>query len=265
MEEFRWDPVDLGFTLISDEKSGCKECTYTQNEIKSMEFKKGYVKIYELKDRVQPSKYELDGKFFKRSNAHGYEEILVENDKHSQSFNSYTADDIEKLLMLISERTRELERYGLGENISISRYLNGHDYWDLVLLPIPRHRAEKCFVCEGLNYVGNRGVYKTGNIAAYVPFSPKKNELMRITTVKHTAIEGLDNVVAFDIANLIIKIIKKIPKDATINIKQSGTDHFEINIFAGETDPIDSLGITRLNYSPEETAGKISEKLGDGK
>ncbi|MEM0144004.1 MAG: hypothetical protein QXL94_08735, partial [Candidatus Parvarchaeum sp.] len=196
MEEFRLDPVDLTFDLISDEKTGCRECMPEDTAIKSIEFKNGYLKVYEAKDRVQPSGYQLDGKFFKRSNAHGYEELIIENEKHSASFDSYSADDIEKLLLIVSERLEELKKYDIGRNISVSRYVNGHDYWDLIILPIPMHNTQKCHICESLNYIGNREVYKTENIVAYVPFSPKKNELIRITTLKHTAIEGLDSVIA---------------------------------------------------------------------
>ncbi|MCL4398669.1 MAG: hypothetical protein M1322_00030 [Candidatus Parvarchaeota archaeon] len=265
MEEFRLDPVDLTFDLISNEKTGCRECLPAENAVKSIEFKNGYIKVYEMKDRVQPSKYQLDGKFFKRSNAHGYEELIVENEKHSANFASYSADDIEKLLLVVAERLNELKAYEIGKNISVSRYVNGHDYWDMVILPIPMHNLEKCHICESLNYTGNREVYKTENIIAYVPFSPKKNELLRITTRKHTAIEDLDSIVAFDIANLLMKIIGKLTKEITFDIKQSGADHFEIEVLAGENDPIEALGITRINYSPEETAKKVSEKLTDGK
>ena len=265
MEEFRLDPVDLTFDLISNEKTGCRECLPEVDAIKSLEFKNGYIKMYQMKDRVQPSRYQLDGKFFKLSNAHGYEESIVENTKHSANFASYSADDIEKLLLVVSERLNELKAYDLGKNISVSRYVNGHDYWDLVILPIPMHNTQKCHICEGLNYTGNREVYKTENIIAYVPFSPKKNELLRITTIKHTAIEGLDSVIAFDIANLLIKIISKLTKEITFDIKQSGADHFEIEALVGESDPIEALGITRINHSPEETAKKISKKLTDGK
>ncbi|MCL4373046.1 hypothetical protein M1384_03215 [Candidatus Parvarchaeota archaeon] len=265
MEEFRLDPVDFAFDLISNEKTGCRECLPPESSIKSIEFKKGYIRVYEMKDRIQPSRYQLDGKFFKRSNAHGYEELIVENDKHSSSFSGYSADDIEKLLLIISERLNELKAYEIGKNISVSRYVNGHDYWDLVILPIPLQTAQKCHICESLNYIGNREVYKTENIKAYVPFSPKKNELLRITTTKHMAIEELDSVIAFDIANLLIKIMKKLTKEITFDIKQSGADHFEIEVIMGETDPIEALGITRINYSPEESAKNINEKMNDGK
>jgi hypothetical protein len=265
MEEFRMDPVDLTFDLISSEKTGCRECLTAGDAIKSIEFKKGYIKIYEMKDRVQPSIYQLEGKFFKHSNAHGYEELIVEDESHSANFASYSADDIEKLLLIVSERLNELKGYNIGRNISVSRYVNGHDYWDLVILPIPKHSAERCHICESLSYVGNREVYKTENIIGYVPFSPKKNELLRITTIKHSAIENLDNVIAFDIANLLIKIMNKFTKGITFDIKQSGTEHFEIEVIAGERDPIEALGVTRINYSPEKTAKKISEKLTDGK
>ena len=265
MEEFRLDPVDLAFDLISNEKTGCRECLPLEKAVKSIEFKKGYLRVYEMKDRVQPSRYQLDGKFFKQSNTHGYEELIVENEKHSSSFAGYSADDVEKLLLIISERLNELKTYEIGKNISVSRYVNGHDYWDLVILPIPMHNTQKCHVCESLNYVGNRAVYKTENIIAYVPFSPKKNELLRITTVKHTAIEELDSVIAFDLANLLIKTVGKLSKEITFDIKQSGADHFEIEVLAGECDPIEALGITRINYFPEESAKKISEKMNDGK
>lgn len=265
MEEFRLDPVDLTFDLLSNEKAGCRECMPLKDSIKSIEFKGGYIKIYEVKDRVQPSKYQLEGTFFKHSNAHGYEELIVENEKHSSNFLSYSADDIEKLLIIISERLNELKNYDLGKNISVSRYVNGHDYWDLVVLPVPMHNTEKCYVCESLNYTGNREVYKTEKLIAYTPFSPKKNELLRITTIKHTPAEEIDNVLAFDIANFLIKITKKIKKDITFCIKQSGAEHFEIEVMSGNIDPIDILGINRINYSPEETAKKISEKLADGK
>ncbi len=265
MEEFRLDPIDFTFDLISSEKTGCRECIPIENALKSIEFKKGYIRVYEMKDRVQPSRYQLDGKFFKRSNAHGYEELIVESENHSSTFSSYTADDIEKLLLIISERLNELKTYEIGKNISVSRYVNGHDYWDLVILPIPMQNTQKCHVCEGLNYVGNREVYKTENITVYVPFSPKKNELLRITTIKHTSIEELDNIIAFDIANIMIKIMGKITKEITFDIKQSGSDHFEIEVIAGESDPIDALGITRINYFPEDSAKKIGEKMNDGK
>ncbi len=265
MEEYRFDPMDLSFALVSDEKSECKECIYNKNEIKSIEFKNGYIKIYEIKDRVQPSKYELSGQFLKKSNAHGYEEILVENNKHSSSIRNYGADDIEKILLILSERVAEIKKYDIGENISISRHVNGHDYWDAVSLPIPRHTSEKCFVCESVKNVGNREAFRTSSIVSYIPFSPNKNEIMRITTVKHTRFEDLDSVVAFDIANLLVKIIKNIKKDITINIMQSGAEHFEILIFAGDVDPVEALGIKRINYSPEETAKALREELNDGK
>ncbi|MCL4362794.1 MAG: hypothetical protein OH338_02095 [Candidatus Parvarchaeota archaeon] len=265
MEEFRLDPVDLTFDLVSNERTGCRECLPVENAVKSIEFKGGYLRVYEIKDRVQPSRYQLDGKFFKRSNAHGYEELIVENEKHSANFVAYSADDIEKLLLLISDRLKELKAYDIGKNISVSRYVNGHDYWDLVILPIPMHNTQKCHVCESLNYTGNREIYKTENIIAYVPFSPKKNEIARITTLKHTAIEELDSVVAFDLANLLIKIINKFTKEITFNIKQSGADHFELDVLAGENDPIDALGINRISYFPEEAAKKMSEKLNNGK
>ena len=265
MEEFRFDPVDFAFDLISNEKTGCRECIPEENAIKSIEFKNKYLRIYEMKDRLQPSRYQLDGKFFKRSNAHGYEELIVEDEKHSSVFSSYNADDIEKLLLIISERINELKRYEIGKNISVSRYVSGHNYWDLVILPIPMQNTDKCHVCESLNYVGNREVYKTENITAYVPFSPKKNELLKITTIKHTAIEELDSVIAFDIANLMIKIMQKLTKEITFDIKQSGSDHLEIDVIAGEIDPVDALGITRINYFPEDSAKKIHEKMNDGK
>ncbi len=265
MEEFRLDPVDLGFALISGEKGGCRECMDAKTEIKAIEFRNAYLKVYEMKDRLQPSKYELSGNVFKRSNAHGYEEILVENDSHSPNFSKYSADDIEELLLIISGRLKELRNYKIGSNISVSRYLNGHDYCDLVILPIPKHVLDKCYVCVNARQAGNRAVYKTEHVIAYIPFSPKKNDVLRIAPVKHLPIEDLDSVIAFDIANLIKKITGGAPNNATINIRQSGADHFEISLLAGDSDPVDSLGITRLNYSPEETAKKMSEKLNNGR
>ncbi len=264
MEEYRFDPIDLTFSLVSNEKEDCKECLYKKDEIKTIEFRNGYLKIYEIKDRLQPSKYELTGDFFKKSNAHGYEEIIVENDKHSSNFRSYSADDIEKLLLIISQRIEEIKGYDVGENVSISRYINGHDYWDVVLMPIPRHTIDKCFVCQDIKNVGNREVFKTENIIAYIPFSPNRNEIVNITTNKHVSIEQLDSVIAFDIANLIIKIIKRIKNELTINIIQSGTNHFYISIFAGNIDPIEAIGVKRIKYSPEETAKKLSEELNNG-
>ena len=264
MAEYRFDPIDLDFSLVSGEKDGCKECVYSKDEIKSIEFKNGYIKVYEIKDRLQLSKYELTGQFFKKSNAHGYEEIIVEDDKHAANFRNYGADEVEKLLLVASERAGEIKKYNIGDNISISRYVNGHDYWDLTATPIPRHLSEKCFVCEGAKNIGNREIFKTENVTAYVPFSPKKNEMIRITTNKHTSIDKLDSVVAYDIANLLIKIIKKIKGELTIVIIESGADHFLIAIFSGNIDPIEALGIKRINYSPEETAKKLSEELNDG-
>ncbi len=265
MEEYRLDPVDLGFSLVSTEKSGCKECIYNKNELKSIEFKNGYLKIYELKDRVQPSKYELAGQFLKKSNAHGYEEIIVENEKHSPNFRSYNADDIEKLLLVISDRIKDIKKYDIGNNISISRYVDAHDYWDVLVLPVPRHIPEKCFVCENMKNAGNRVVFKTSGVIGYVPFAPKRNEMLKITPVKHTAIDQLDEVIAFEIANFLMKTMKKLRQGITINIMQSGAEHFEINLMVGEIDPVDALGINRINYSPEETAKKLSEELDDGK
>ncbi len=265
MEEFRLDPEDLSFTLISNEKSDYKECANKQNEIKSIEFGKGYLKIYELKDRIQPSNYELNGKFFKRSNAHGYEEILVEDDLHLINFLKYSADDIERLLLIISERIGELKKYNIGENIAVSRYVNGHDYWDLVILPIPRHNIENCYVCESIKHIENREIYRTEQILAYIPFSPKKEEILVITTLRHTPIEDIDTVIAFDIANLIKKLISFMPQDITITIMEMADNHLEIKIQTGNVDPVDSLGIKRLNYYPEEMAKKMAEKLSDGK
>lgn len=265
MEEYRFDPIDMSFSLVSDEKEDCKECAYTKDEIKSIEFKNGYVKIYEIKDRVQPSKYELTGQFFKKSNAHGYEEIIVENDRHSPSLINYEAEDLEKMLLIISSRVEEIKKYEIGNNISASRYVNGHDYWDLVILPIPRYTAEKCFICSGMKNLESREVFRTSSIVAYIPFSPNKNDVIRITTIKHTPIEELDSVVAFDISTLLMKIIKKLKSDITINIMQSGTDHFEVSVLSGNVDPVEALGIKRVKYSPEETAKKLSEELNDGK
>ncbi|EFD92949.1 MAG: hypothetical protein BJBARM5_0323 [Candidatus Parvarchaeum acidophilus ARMAN-5] len=265
MEEYRLNPLDFSFSLLSDEKGGCKECIYNKDEIKSIEFKNGYVKVYEIKDRVQPSKYELTGQFFKKSNSHGYEEIIVENNKHSPNLRNYSAEDIENLLLIISNRLEEIKKYKIGDNFSITRYVDGHDYWDFVVLPIPRHITEKCYVCESIKNIGNREVFRTSNISGYIPFSPNTNEILKIAPLKHTSLDKLDNVVAFDLSNLLMKIIKNIKRELTISIIQSGNEHFEVSLLAGNVDPVEALGIKRINYSPEETAKKLREEIDYGK
>ncbi len=271
MNEFRLDPESLVFTLITKKTDECRACTTKDKAISSMEFLKGFVRIYEIKDDVQPSKYELVGDFFKSSNADGYEEILVDSEKHENNLMAYGVEEIEKLLNILvnrvndlqPERENELEPYKLGENLVISRSSGGHGYFDLIITKIPKKEGKLCFGCESIKNSGNREVYKTENFVVYVPFAPKYGFELVIAPRQHLQFKLCDSSRLFDLAAIIKKIFNAFGKELNMAVSQNAQGHFKVTISNGKLDSYSMLGINRVENSPDILAKEIrdSKKL----
>ena len=264
MNEFRLDPETLNFTLISEGPLNCPACKKGIKPIAAADFRKDYIRAYEIKDNIQPSKFELSGEFLKTSRADGYEEILVDSEKHGDPFESYTPEEIESLLMFISQRVKSMEKYEFGKNLEVSRYLKGHGLFDMIVLDIPNHDKGKCMECAEISNAGVREIYRNEHVIAYVPFAPRDGFEFAITPLKHISITDLDQVLAFDIAAVIKKFTRFAGGDTTISVHQPGNSHFSIRFYQGERNPFEILGIEKIDYYPESLAKEAGEKLKDG-
>lgn len=267
MNEFRLDPESLAFTLVTRKVNGCKACKEKGKEVSSVAFGNGFVRAYEVKDDVQPSKYELSGEFFKSSNADGYEEVIIDNENHENNFNKYGVEEVEKLLEIITERLKELlpnrenelEPYKLGQNLIITRPISEHGYFNLLLLQIPNKESKNCFECESIKNVSNREVYRTENFLVYVPFAPKTDFELVIAPKKHISFKACDSILLFDLAAIIKRTFAAIDNKLTWAIMQSSHGHFKIKIFREKIDAYGLLGINKVNVSPDILAKEIRD------
>ncbi len=261
MNEFRLDPETMNFTLVSEAKLDCPACRKDIKPIAAADFKSDYIRVYEIKDSVQPSKFELSGELLKSSKADGYNEIIVDSKEHGDPFSSYSAEDVENLLMFVSSRVKSMDKYSFGKNIEISRYLRGHGFFDLVILDIPNYDKSKCIECAYVANTGSREAYRTEHFVAYTPFAPRTGLILSVSPLKHIQITDIDPVTAFDLAGLIKKVINALGDDVTMTIHQPGNGHFSVRFYAGERNPFSLLGINKISLAPEELAKEIGEKL----
>jgi hypothetical protein len=267
MNELRLDPESLSFTLVTKKSTACKACKEKDKALASFPFKKGLVRVYEIRDDVQPSKYELSGDFFKKSNADGYEEVLSENEGHEDKFKGYSAEEIESLFSILvnrvnelqPERTVELEPYNVGQNLTIVRNGGEHGFFDLFMLQVPKKEGKICFECESIKNVGDREVYKTENFIVYVPFAPKKDFELVISPKKHLSFKRCDPVLLFDLAGALKRVLEMNNKKMTWAIIQGGEGHFKIKMFEGEVDPYEILGINRIDTNPDVLAKELRD------
>ncbi len=262
MNEFRLDPESLSFTLITSKVDGCKACKEKGKEVFSIPSSHGLVRAFEIKDDVQPSKYELSGEFFKSSPADGYEEVVVDNEKHEDKLKTYTVEEIEELLAILKDRLDALNKYNLGQNLVITRAPEEHGYFDLLLLPIPRKEAKGCFECESLKNPGNREIYSTENFLVYVPFAPKADFEMVVAPKKHIGFSQCDPMLLFDLAGIIKKLSAIREKETTWAILQSGHGHFKLKFFGGKTTPYDILEVKKATINPDLLAKEIRDTKG---
>ncbi len=261
MNEFRLDLESVSFSLISKPTEGCKVCRNKEPEIASIPFKSGMIKVYEIKDDVQPSKFELRGDLFKSSVADGYEEILVDSQKHGDAFRGYSKEDMEKLFEIISDRVKSLKSYELGENLIVTRYLKGHGAFDLNLLHIPTKEGDKCIECEYIKQTSDREIYSDENVIAYVPFAPKNEIDITISPKKHISIDEVDPIVLFDITGLLKRLVDIVNEKSTLVILQKADGHFKLKLYGGDVSQFDVLDIKKLVNSPENVAKGLKEKL----
>jgi galactose-1-phosphate uridylyltransferase len=259
MNEFRLDPESLSFTLVTKEDPACKACIEKEKARESVPFKHGFARIYEIKDDVQTSKFELSGEIFKSSNAHGYEEIIVDDENHKDAFKTYIQDDIEKLLMILVEQTIYIEKYDLGQNLVIKREMNAHGYFDLLVLPVPKKESKTCFECESIKNTGNREVYKTEHFIIYVPFAPKYNFELIIAPKKHIPFSAADPVILFDMAGIIKRVVNSYNNINSWAIVQDANNHFKIKLFGKDVDPYEIAGVRKITTNPDVLAKTIRD------
>ena len=263
MGEMRLDPENLNYTIIFKKNTGdCKVCSIKDAPIEILDFGSSHVKVYEVKTEVQPSKFELQGERFKSSPSHGYEEIIVDREKHGDNFLSLNPEDIAKLLSIVSHRVDSLSKYKIGGNVVINRYLSGHGAFDLYVLPIPKFEGKGCSVCKDNSNTLNREIYRGENFVIYTKFAPISNVDIVISPIKHLSLEALDEVLMFDLAGLIHKLLNALSsKDLSIIIYESKEKHFTLNILSGDVSVYRFLQINEINESPEDLASSLRAKF----
>lgn len=267
MNEFRLDPESLSFTLVTGKSTACKACRDKDTALLSLPFGRGMARIFQVKDDIQPSKYELRGGLFKLSEADGYEEVIVDNENHSDAFKDYSTEDVEKLLSVLADRVKELrpegdsrpEPYKVGENTIITRGAKEHGYFDLLMLRIPKKERAQCFECESLKNTGGREIYKNENFTVYVPFTPRNGFDLVLAPNKHMAFASCDPVMLFDVASMVKKVLGVTDKKLTWSIIERGDGHFKIRFVEGDVEPYTMLGISRIDINPEMMAKGIRE------
>ncbi len=254
MNEFRLDNDSMSFTLISEGKDGCKACAVNGEPLASVPFDRGFTNIYEVKSDIQPSKYELVGSFFKSSGAHGYEEIIVENKEHDNNIRKYTIEEIEQLLSIVVDRTNEIDHYSFGENLVITRKTEGHGFFDVFVVPIPRNERKLCLECEELQKTEDREVYRTENFVVYTPFAPKYDFELVASPRLHRQFKDCDNMVLFDLAAIIKKTLDFQKEDVTIAVVQNADKHFRVRIVGGSREAFELLGVPKVRVDPSVLA-----------
>jgi galactose-1-phosphate uridylyltransferase len=259
MNEFRLDPDTMTFTIVTDAKEECKACVDNGEEIASIPFDRGFTKVYEIKRDVQPSKYELTGSLFKSSVAHGYEEIIIENKEHENRIRKYTNEEIEQLLSIVAERVAEIEKYGLGGNIVITRKTDGHGFFDVFILPIPKNERKSCMECEAIQNIGDREVCKTENFVVYTPFAPKYDFELVISPRTHRQFKDCDNTVLFDLAAVVKKTLESQKVDLTMAIIQGQDGHFKMSVVGGSRNAFELLGVSRVRINPSVLAKEFRD------
>ncbi|MCL5009887.1 MAG: hypothetical protein M1433_02845 [Candidatus Parvarchaeota archaeon] len=258
MNEFELDPESMSFTLISDAKETCKACE-KGTELASIPFDRGFTSVYEVKNDVQPSKYELTGGFFKSSPAHGYEEIVVDSKSHENRLKKYSIEEIEQLLSILVERVNEIDKYGFGGNLVITRTTEGHGYFDIFILPVPKDERKSCVECGILQNVSDKEIYRTENLVVYVPFAPKYEYELSVSPKIHMKFGDCDEVILFDLAAIIKKTLDSSKGENTIAIVQRTDNHFKLVITDGKKDAFELLGINKVSTSPSAVAKKIRD------
>ena len=262
MNEFRLEPETLSFTLISKGRRECRACALKTKESASLPAGRSFVKIYEMKDYVQPSKYELSGEPFKKSEADGYEELAVFSEAHGKTaFGSYGKEMMEDVLSIISDRAKELEKYGFGRNIAASSYLKGHGYFDMVILDIPSNETGKCKECQYVKNAGNREIYSDDHFSVYSAFAPKHEIEISVSPKSHVSMAGSDPVILFGIADITKKLISLLGDDITVSLMESGDGHVKLRICSGEVGPFEALSISHVYTNPEEMSKELRDKL----
>lgn len=260
MNEFRLDNSDLSFVLIAEQESGCKACEHPKEAVISLDAAGVKLKAYEINGSIQPSKYALEGGVFKHSNADGYEEILVENDNHSDKLQAYSTEDLGDLISMIKERVSALSTYDFGRNIVISRRMGGHGYFDITITKIPHTNGNVCLVCQDAKNTANREIKRTENLVAFVPYSPHQEKEIEIAPFRHLRIEDMDSVLAFDLAGF-IKRLMSADKFETIALVEREDGHFIAKLYGKEIYNMEITNIRTVNTEPELLAKTIREKL----
>jgi galactose-1-phosphate uridylyltransferase len=260
MNEFRLDNSDLSFALVAGKEKNCKACDHPKEAPIVLEAARAKLKVYDIKDSIQPSKYALEGDTFKHSNADGYEEILVENDDHRDRLSVYSAEDLSDLLMLIKDRTNSLSAYEFGKNLVISRRVGGHGYFDITITEIPHLNGGTCRVCQNTKNTANREIKKTENFVAFVPYSPHQEIEVEIAPIKHLKIGDMDSVLSFDLAGLIKRLLNA-GKFETIALVEREYGHFTVKLYGRDVSNMEILGIRTINTEPELLAKALRERL----
>jgi hypothetical protein len=263
MGEIRLDPDNLSYTVIFEKSTGdCKVCNLKGAPIETLDFGLSQVKVYEVKSEVQPSKFELQGDHFKSSPSHGYEELIVDREKHGDNFLKLNPEDISKLLSIVSNRITTLSKYEIGENIVVTRCLSGHGAFDLYVLPFPKFKGRGCSICKDNSNTLNREIFRDENFVIYTKFAPISNIDIVISPIRHLSFEALDDVLIFDLAGMIHKLLNVLnSKDLSLVIYESGDKHATINILSGCVSAYRFLQINEINEPPEGIASKLREKF----
>ncbi len=261
MNEFRLDPERLDFTLVGSKNDGCYACSIKSQEVAAIPFGNGFIRSYEIKNDIQPSKYELNGGVYKSSNAHGYQEIMIENAEHKDKIKSYSAEQLNVLIDSFMKRAGELSRHKLGDNLLITRYLGGHGYTELSILPVPKLVKSTCFECAAAASVQNRELISSENFIAFSPFAPRFEEEIQILPRKHLDLLSMDPVMTFDLAGILKKIIGAIGDDSTMSIIQSGGSHLKVLFGKSNLTPYSIIGINKIYNSPEEYVKSLKAKI----
>lgn len=262
MNEFRLDPERLDFTLIGAKSAACKACNIQSGEVAAIPFRNGLLKVYETRDDVQPSKYGLSGNQYKSSSAHGYQEIIVENREHADHFKNYSAEDIGSLIEAFMKRVQEISRHGLGDNILLTRHLDGHGSTELSVLPIPKFIRNHCFECDAAASTYNREILASENFVVFSPFAPRFGEEVHILPKKHTDMLSIDPIMVFDLAGVLNKTVNALKdSDRTLVLSQTDSGHLKIVLARGKISPYMFLGINKIDDSPEEYAKEIKSRV----
>lgn len=262
MNEFRLDPERLDFTLIGAKESACKACGIKSQEVAAIPFRNGMIKSYEIRDDIQPSKYELSGTQYKSSGAHGYQEIIVENADHADKFKSYSVEESGALIESLMKRVQDISRHGLGDNILLTRHLNGHGYTELSVLPIPKFVKTRCFECDAAASTYDREILASENFVAFSPFAPRFPEEIHILPKKHIGMLSIDPIIAFDLAAVLNKVVNGVnDRDRTLIISQTESGHMKIALVRGGISAYSFLGINKIDNRPEDYAKDIKGRL----